>query len=268
MILTVLSGKGGAGKTTIAASLAKVLERGVLVDADVDTPNLALALGAEKPRERREWRGTFVARFKGGTPRPEICPFGAIRDDGSVNELLCEGCGVCAKIAPGSYEIAPTLAGYIEIYETVAGPLVSADLVPGRSGSGKLVYEIRRVADQLARERGAMDMLIDGAAGRGCPVIASVRGADRALIVVEDSVTGISDAKWAVGVLNHFNVPFSFVINKVLDEKRAEEIRETFEKLGGNYAGAIPYDRRIVSTYPVDEKLILAHIDIDTILRR
>ncbi len=267
MILTVLSGKGGAGKTTITASLAQAMKNAVLVDADVDTPNLALALGAEEPVERREWRGAFVARFKGGTPRPDACPFGAIRDDGSVNELLCEGCGACAKMAPESYELIPVLAGYVEVYKTNAGTLVSADLVPGRSGSGKLVYEIRRIAEDIAQKEGAKHMLIDGAAGRGCPVIASIRGADRALLVIEDSVTGVNDAKWAVGVLKHFNVPFSFVINKVLDESRAKKIREEFEGLGGTYAGEIPYMEEIVRTYPVDPKPILKRIDVEGILQ-
>ena len=272
MIISVVSGKGGAGKTTITASIAHALprERLVLVDADVDTPNLALALGLEKPGKTEEWWGGTVAEFVGGTPRPEACPFGAIGADGKVNELLCEGCGACARRYPQDYRMKNVHTADILTYKWEGVPLVTAELMPGRSGSGKIVTEIRRRADEIARKDGRDVTLIDSAAGRGCPVIASVRGADLAITIVDNTPTGIADARFATDVLNHFGVPFAYIINRAnLAEERRERIDKIFgEDLGGTKIGEIPYLPEVLRTYPPPYEKILEYINVEWILKR
>jgi len=271
MILTVVSGKGGAGKTSVAAALARILprERTILIDADVDTPNLALALGLEEPIRVENWIGTIVAEYLGGETDPNICPFRAIRPDGTVNEILCEGCGVCVKRLPSSYRLKNVKGAEILEYRWEDIPLITAELEPGRSGSGKIVADIRARADRIAEREQRDIQIIDAAAGRGCPVIASVRGADLAVLVVDNTPTGVSDAEAIVPILDHFNVPFIFVVNRYdLAPGRVEEIVERFTELGGKHVGNIPYDPEILRSYPLPADRILKHITVKEILQR
>ena len=271
MIITVVSGKGGAGKTSVAAALAHILprERTILIDADVDTPNLALALGLNTPIGREDWVGTVVAEYVGGEPDPKICPFGAINEDGTVNELLCEGCGVCVKKYPNSYRLKNIKGAEILEYRWGNVPLITAELEPGRSGSGRIVTDIRTRADRIAEEENRDIQLIDAAAGRGCPVIASIRGADLAVLVVDNTPTGASDAEAVVPTLKHFNVPFYFVVNRYdLAPERVDELTEKFKKAGGKHIGSVPYDSEILETYPLPAKRILQHINVEEILQR
>ncbi len=271
MIIAVVSGKGGAGKTTVTASIAQVLpaDRLVLVDADVDTPNLALALGLEQPERKEEWWGRTVAEFVGKTPRPDACPFGAIGEDGKVNELLCEGCGACARRFPEDYRMKAMHTADLLSYRWKDVPLITAELLPGRSGSGKIVTELQRRAKELAIREQRDLTLIDGAAGRGCPVIASIRGADLAVLVVDNTPTGISDARFAAEVIQHFNVPFAYIVNRYnLGKERLNIIDEIFgEKMGGVLLGRIPYIPDVVRTYPPPFERILEHINVREILK-
>ena len=271
MILTVVSGKGGAGKTSVTAALAHALPRNrtILIDADVDTPNLSLALGLDAPKEREDWMGTVVAEYVGGKADPSVCPFGAIREDGTVNEILCEGCGVCVKKLPNSYKLKSVKGAEILEYRWGNVPLITAELEPGRSGSGKIVADIRARAERIAENEKRDIQLIDAAAGRGCPVIASVQGADLAILVIDNTPTGISDAEAIVPVLKHFKVPFIFVVNRYdLAPERTGKIIDRFSGLGGRHVGSIPYDPEILRTYPLPAEKILEHINLEAILQR
>ncbi len=272
MIVSVVSGKGGAGKTTITASIAHTFprERLTLVDADVDTPNLSLALGIEEPESVEEWWGGTVAEFTGKTPRPEACPFGAIEKDGEVNELLCEGCGACAKRFPDDYKMKSIHTADIILYRWKGVPLITAELLPGRSGSGKIVTELRRRAEDIARKENRDVMLVDSAAGRGCPVIASLRGVDLAILVVDNTPTGISDARFAAEVIKHFNVPLAYIINRAdLAEDRKKEIDHIFgEEYGGTKIGEVPYLPDVIRTYPPPYERLLEYINVEWILKK
>ncbi len=271
MIIAVVSGKGGAGKTSVAAALAHTLprDRTILIDADVDTPNLALALGLQNAEKKEDWMGTVVAEYVGGKTDPSVCPFGAINKDGTVNELLCEGCGVCVKKFPNSYRLKNVKGAEILEYRWGHTPLITAELEPGRSGSGKIVVDIRTRAERIADTEQRDIQLIDAAAGRGCPVIGSIRGADIAVLVVDNTPTGISDAEATVPVLEHFNVPFLFVVNRYdLAPERVDEIVSRFTELGGKHVGSIPYDQEILRRYPLPAERVLQHISVEEILQR
>ncbi|MDN5358526.1 MAG: hypothetical protein PWP76_369 [Candidatus Diapherotrites archaeon] len=272
MIITVASGKGGAGKTTVTASIAHVLpkDKTYLLDADVDTPNLALALGLEKPEKKEEWWGGVVSEFVGNEPHPEACPFGAIGLDGTVNELLCEGCGACAKRFPESYRLKNVHTADILWYSWNGVPLLTAELMPGRSGSGKIVTELRMRAEKEMAEKGRDVLLIDAAAGRGCPVIASLRGSDYAIIVVDNTPTGIEDALQVLNVVEHFSIPFGYVINRAdIVPERVEKIEEIFGKRrGGEKLGEIPYIQDVLKTYPPPFERVLEYINVEEILKK
>jgi len=137
----------------------------------------------------------------------------------------------------------PKLSGYWFISDTREGPLVHARLGIAEENSGKLVSMVRQQAKELA-ERENMDLiLIDGPPGIGCPVIASISGADLVMAVTEPTLSGIHDLKRVVEVANHFNIPAIVCINKFdINPENTLKIESYCEENGIELAGRIPYD--------------------------
>ena len=189
--LVVISGKGGTGKTTVVGALAALARGKVLADCDVDAADLHLIL---RPRVQKTigYEGSELAAID-----PELCTgcgecqracrFEAvIAEDGRyrIDPLSCEGCGACAHACPvGAISMKPRLSGWIHVSSTPYGTLVHGELRPGEEASGKLVTQVKRRARELGRLEGARLLLVDGAPGIGCPVIASLSGAHVVLVV-------------------------------------------------------------------------------------
>lgn len=227
--LVVISGKGGTGKTSLVAGFAALARDAVLADCDVDAPDLHLVL--EPAIEKREpFIGGEVARVDSemcincGTCRT-ICRFDAISDHGPANEyasktsmvdpIACEGCGVCMWLCPeGAIELRPAANGELYTSRTRFGPMVHAQLGVAQGNSGKLVTAVRTRASDIATSTKARLVLTDGPPGTGCPVIASITGADAALIVVEPTLSAIHDMNRVVDLLRHFRVPGLACVNK------------------------------------------------------
>jgi MinD superfamily P-loop ATPase len=260
--LVVISGKGGTGKTSLVASLA-ALARGrvVLADCDVDAADLHLVL---EPRiERREpFVGGGKARIKPGHCTAcgkceELCRFDAISFDGPgngrvpktfrVDTLACEGCGVCAHFCDDdAIEFAPAVCGQWFVSQTRCGPMVHARMEPGAENSGKLVTVIRQQAQQIAAQRRLDWILCDGSPGIGCPVIASLTGANLALIVVEPTLSGMHDFRRVAQLTGQLNVPGFLVVNKEdVNEQVAIAVEEEAGRLGLVRLGRVPYDRAV-----------------------
>jgi MinD superfamily P-loop ATPase len=212
--LTVLSGKGGTGKTSITASFAVLAKNAVVADCDVDAPDLHMLLHPEVIKAQ-EFMGSKVAVIdkakciECGLCR-EKCNFGAITSDLEVDSIACEGCGVCAIACPvGAIALAPRISGKAFISKTKYGFMSHALLFPGGSNSGKLVTLVRQNAKILAEKENCDLIIIDGSPGIGCPVIASITGVDAALVVTEPTLSGIHDLERVLQLLDHFNVaPF------------------------------------------------------------
>ncbi len=260
--LVVISGKGGTGKTSLVASLA-TLARGrvVLADCDVDAADLHLVL---EPRiERREdFVGGGKARIKPGHCTAcgkceELCRFDAIFFDGPgngkvpktfrVDTLACEGCGVCAHFCDdNAIEFAPAVCGQWFVSQTRCGPMVHARMDAGAENSGKLVTVIRQQAQQIAKQRRLDLILCDGSPGIGCPVIASLTGAQLALIVVEPTLSGLHDFRRVAQLARQLNVPGYLVVNKAdLNEQVAAALEEESIRLGVASLGSVPYDPEV-----------------------
>jgi MinD superfamily P-loop ATPase len=245
--ITVLSGKGGTGKTTLVASFAVLTKKTVLTDCDVDAPDLHLLLNPQI-LQKQEFVGSKVAVIDKEKciqcgKCEELCRFNAIKEL-SVDPVLCEGCGLCAYICPvEAVKLKERVSGYGFISKTKYGPMSHARLNPGEENSGKLVTLVRKNAKQVAETKNCELILNDGPPGIGCPVIASVGGVDVGLIVVEPTLSGIHDMERALGLLNHFGISSLVCINKYdINEENTDKIVEYCGSKGVEVVGKIPFD--------------------------
>lgn len=245
--LTVLSGKGGTGKTSIAASLAALADNKVLVDCDVDAANLHLLL---RPlvRETVSFKGMPVASIKpeqctGCGICEEHCRFGAI-EDLTVIEHACEGCGFCNYLCPAeAVEMVERVAGQWFVADSLYGPLVHAQLSIGQENCGKLVNEVKKKAHQLAREGDYDLVIVDGPPGIGCPVLSSLTGSDYVLVVTEPTLSGQHDLERVLSLAAHFSIPALVCINKRdLSLVNALKMEAYCIELGVEVVGKIDYD--------------------------
>ena len=245
--ITVISGKGGTGKTTIAASLATLIKKAVLVDADVDAADLHLLLKPQIQRREPFFASKVAAidleKCDGCQKCAEVCRFGAIRTL-QVDPIACEGCGVCFHICPnGAITLKDVQSGEWFISKTRYGPMVHAKLGVAQENSGKLVTLVRKEAQRIAQEGQYPLVLIDGPPGIGCPVIASLGGVDAALVVTEPSLSGIHDLKRVLGVCRHFQVPAWVCVNKAdINLENKEKIKHFCQEEGSPVIGEIPFD--------------------------
>jgi MinD superfamily P-loop ATPase len=246
--LTIISGKGGTGKTTLTAAFAALAKNHILCDADVDAADLHLIMNPEIV-EKRDFIGggqAFIDLEKCvecGLCR-QHCRFNAIGEDYVVDPVLCEGCGVCAYLCPEkAVDFSNKKCGEYFVSNTRFCPMVHARLGIAEENSGKLVTCVRNRARDLAVERGLGLIVTDGPPGVGCPVIASVGGSDALLVVSEPTVSGLHDMDRVVQLAKHFKIPAALCVNKFdLNPVISEKLREYAEKIGAVFMGAIPFD--------------------------
>jgi MinD superfamily P-loop ATPase len=249
--LTVISGKGGTGKTTITASLAVLAENVVVADCDVDAPDLHMLL---HPRinETQLFKGSKLAVIdeskctKCGVCH-KTCRFNAISVKPSVDSISCEGCGVCVRICPaGAITLKDRTSGSAYISKIKQGFMSHALLNPGEANSGKLVTLVRQNAKNIAITEKLDLVIIDGSPGIGCPVIASITGVDATLVVTEPTLSGIHDLKRVLGLLNHFKItPFVCVNMYDINPGNTEQIQAFCRTNSVEVLGLIPYDKEV-----------------------
>jgi MinD superfamily P-loop ATPase len=270
--LVILSGKGGTGKTTVAAALADLASQElpvVLADADVDAANLELVLDPTK-QEVQDFTGGKVAAIDPakctacGTCH-QVCRFEAIIPGDEVYQvdpLACEGCAACYYQCPEeAIRMDEERDGQWFRSDTRFGPLFHAHLFAGRENSGKLVTLVKQQARLLGLDTGAALVLVDGPPGIGCPVISASAGVDLALHVVEPTVSGVHDLERIMATTDHFGVPSLVAINKAdLNPTRAEEIAAFCVEQGVEVVGQIPYDD-VVTEAMVQGQPVTAYSD-------
>ena len=260
--LTVISGKGGTGKTTITSNLAALADNIVLADCDVDAPNMHILIKPEVKKDEIFKGGKLVIKDESKCIDcgicEEVCKFGAITKDFEVEALKCEGCGVCVAMCPeDALYLEEAVTGNLYYSESRFGPVVHARLKAGAENSGKLVSEVRERADKIAKEEERDLVLIDGSPGIGCPVIASLNGVDASLIVTEPTQSGISDLKRVVGVVKHFNIKAMLVINKYdLNLNKSKEIEDFCQKEDIKIMGKVPFSSIMVDALRETELVV------------
>ncbi len=261
--IIIISGKGGTGKTSVTGAFSSLISNAVLADADVDAPDLFLLLNPSNQK---------VHSFSGGKAAEidkslcsecgkckEVCRFNAITSDLSVNPLACEGCGVCVWNCPSdAINFNDRING--EWYQSSSKqglPFIHAQLEPGEENSGKLVSLVRNEAKKVCEDKDFSLILTDGPPGTGCPVIASLGGADIALVVTEPTLSAIHDMKRVLELVKHFGVYPLVVINKYdLNYDLSGKIFNFCQENGIKIAGKIPYHTDILSAQKEGKSII------------
>ena len=249
--LVVISGKGGTGKTTLVAALAALLGPVVLADYDVDATNLHLVVGARRLEGgpfRAGWEPWIDAASCTECGRcTEVCRWGAIRDGRMIAPFACEGCGACALVCPmGAITMVERRAGEWMVSTTEHGPLVHAELEPGRENSGKLVAKVKEEARRVAAAEGWPLVLGDGPPGIGCAAIAAISGADAVLVVAEPSLSGRHDLERVLALCRRFRCVVFVCVNKFdLWPAGTETIAAFCREKGVEMLGLIPWDESV-----------------------
>lgn len=251
--LTVVSGKGGTGKTVTAASLAVLAEDAVMADCDVDAADLHLLLRPEV-EERHEFSGGSVAvrdpdRCSGCGECRRVCRFEAVDESFDIDPVACEGCGFCARACPAeAIAMREQVNGEWFVSKTRRGPMVHARLGIAEENSGKLVTAVRKRAQQIAEERGARYLIADGPPGIGCPVIAAITGADLVLAVAEPTLSGMHDLERVAGVAERFGIPVGCLVNKHdINPDNTRRIEDWCRAHGVTVVGRVPFDDAVVA---------------------
>jgi len=259
--LAIVSGKGGTGKTTIAAAFAALAKNKVMVDCDVDAADLHLLLQPNILTQEKYFAGRSphvdLEKCTQCGLCTEICRFHAI-DNGVVNSMSCEGCGFCSHICPEeAITMREAFSGDWFVSETPYGPFIHARLGIGDENSGKLVTVVRKKAMEVAQERGLELILIDGPPGIGCPVTASLTGVNLVLAITEPTLSGIHDLERILKLSDHFKIPSMVCVNKFdINLGNTAQILSYCEKNGSRLIGQIPYEPKVVEAL-VNRKTVM-----------
>jgi MinD superfamily P-loop ATPase len=266
MIISVASGKGGTGKTTIASSLAAVLgPRAQILDCDVEEPNCHILL---KP--------TIESREKITLPVPvvnmeacnlcgkcgEVCRFSAIiliGDQVLTFPELCHGCGGCTLLCPqkaiheGARELGVLETGFAGPVEFVHGIL--------RVGEAMSPPLIRAVKSKIKSSKIA---ILDAPPGASCPVINTVSGSDFIIMVTEPTPFGLHDLTIAEEAVSLLGIPVGVVLNR--SDIGDTEVQAFCRTKNIPILAEIPHDRRIAEGYARGDLLVNSAPEYKTLL--
>jgi MinD superfamily P-loop ATPase len=265
--ITVLSGKGGTGKSTVSGILVNLMKDAAAVDLDVDAANLEFFLKSDL-KETRKFHGRksavvdYYSCINCGKCA-EVCHFGAIKfeDTPVFDAVQCEGCGFCAHVCPAdALKMEDYHNGDIFISELEDNrPFVHAGLFPGEDNSGKLVAECSGLAMELVKEKGFPILLCDGPPGTGCPVIASLNSCDYIIAVTEPSRSALHDLKRLEELKQYFKLEGGIIVNKSgLSVAQEQEVDEYLKNSSWDFLGKVPYSdkiRKVSLTGEIDSQI-------------
>jgi MinD superfamily P-loop ATPase len=262
--VTIISGKGGTGKTSITAAFASIADSAIFADCDVDAADLHLIF---KPdiKEQKSFNGLKIASVNKDICTDckkcyDNCKFNAIDEEINIINESCEGCGLCEYICPvDAIKMIDRESGFSYISDTRFGPMAHAMLKTAEEASGKLVTIVRNNAKDLAEKKNKDLIIIDGPPGIGCPVISSISGVDLVLIVTEPTLSAIHDLERIFGVAQHFKIPAVVCINKYdINLDNTEKIWQYCKRNKIDVVGKLPYDS-VVTEAMINEKNVIEY---------
>jgi MinD superfamily P-loop ATPase len=260
MKIAITGGKGGTGKSTVAVSLAVEFAKNkktMLVDADVECPNDHLLLSVKRKKYCNVYqpipKWDFSKCEKCGKCA-QVCKQNAIvfvkgKYPAFVKDV-CIGCRACIVVCPAK-AISETRKKIGTIYtgKNYGLNLISGELKLGELASGEIVSEVRKYSEKINRKLKNEIVLIDSAAGVGCPVIASLTGTDYIVAVTEPTPSALHDLKRVLYLAKHFGIKNGIVINKFDLEKNFYLKIEKFAKNNKiPIIGKIPYRKDFVDS--------------------
>ena len=271
MIISIASGKGGTGKTTIATNLALSLGKVQVIDCDVEEPNANIFFNAEiKEREDVTVEIPEIDKEKCNYcgKCSEFCAYNALAvvpSDVLVFPELCHSCGGCEIVCPqNAINWKKKPVGKIE-----HGVTNGVDFFHGLLNVGEIqaVPVIKALKKKIGKEG---NVIIDAPPGTSCPVIESINGSDYCILVTEPTPFGFHDLKLAIAVVRHLYIPFGIIINRDgVGDKKVEMYCQT-EKIP--ILMKIPHSEEIANLYsmgiPFVKKLPEWHERFTELFRR
>ena len=270
MIVSVASGKGGTGKTTVAVNLASTQGSRIrLLDCDVEEPNARLffkgAACGHPETVTRPIPEVDEGQCDGCGECSRFCEFKALAVLGRrvlVFPELCHGCGGCMRVCPkGAIREIPKRIGTVSIHTADGLSVVEGRLDVGVAMAPPLIHAVKKKA--LAPEKG--DTILDAPPGTACPVTATLHGSDYVLLVTEPTPFGLHDLTLAVEMVRELRLPFGVVINRA--DSGDDRVREYCRKEWITVLAEIPDDRRIAEAYSRGELLVEALPEYRTLFK-
>ena len=249
MMISIASGKGGTGKTTVATNLVYALgKKAQFLDCDVEAPNAHLFL---KPSlHRREMVDAPVPKVDTDKCTfcrkcVEICRFGALavlKKDVLVFENLCHSCGGCLRVCPEKAITEKKRSlGEVELGSAQGFRFVHGRLTVGQVMAPPVIKKVRSFSDK------EKIIIIDAPPGTSCPVIAAMKQADYILLVTEPTPFGLHDLKLAVETVKILEIPHGVVINRA--DLGTDGVRQYCGEQGIPVLMEIPFDETIARVY-------------------
>jgi MinD superfamily P-loop ATPase len=257
MIISIASGKGGTGKTTVATSFALSVENTQLLDCDVEEPNAHIfmnpVIDVKEPvcilvPEVDKEKCTACGKCK------EACFYKAIAiisDTVLTFHELCHGCGACTYVCPeGAIKEVPKEIGNVEVGRGRCIPFAHGTLDIGAAMAPPVIRQVKKHIDTQKT------VIIDAPPGTSCPVISAMKNTDFCVLVTEPTPFGLHDLKLAIDVVRKLAIPHGVVINRsTLGDNETEDYcaSEHIEILM-----RIPFDKRIAELYAQGTPIIEA----------
>jgi MinD superfamily P-loop ATPase len=257
MVISIASGKGGTGKTTVATSFALAINNVQLLDCDVEEPNAHIFL---KPRREKQVAVSIPipkvdhrkCNFCGRCA--QICAYNALavlKDRVLVFPHLCHGCGGCSLLClqKAITEVGKKI-GTVEIGKANGVKFVHGILNIGEVMAPPLVKAVKQNIDTNKT------VIIDAPPGTSCPVIEAIKGSDFCILVTEPTPFGLNDLILAVEVVRKMKIPFGVVVNRA--DLGDGKVDTYCEEENIPVLMRIPFDLEIAMSYSKGIPLVMA----------
>lgn len=273
MEIAVISGKGGTGKSSISSAFVSIAKSAVVVDCDVDASNLYLLFSPLCKEEQVFVSGSHAVvnndKCTNCNTCIDLCRFDAIsKVDGKIriSESACDGCYLCSRVCPvQAIKMIPADKSRMYAGTFRYGDMVYGRLAPGEENSGKMVNLLREKAKKYAEDCGYETIILDGPPGIGCPVISTITGVDKVVVVTEPTMSGFMDMKRVVEVVFRFSVHISVIVNKSdLNSDICEQIDEWCKEMEIPVIAHLPFDAQIVEAMIAGKTIIEYNKDCET----